>query len=421
MKVILSLLIVTVGAIFFGGCGNPVDPYAVGSLCLPATEACASAVSLERTTAGRNSMELRFLNRGEEMTLELRVLTREDVELVRSRPVDEEGRTVLFEGQYGVGGGEELYEFLTSRDLTVASALELELRCVQETCDVEVSYLVMAEAVECFDDSGCRRNEICEAGLGRCASCVNDDQCGVQQVCNLDTGECFPGATGCGASASPSPVQPPFLALIALIALALVLLTLRRRSGVRRGELLTLLLVLGVFACSPREAAAEQGASLVVGVGPRAMTGEVGEHTRIGWGLAVQQQLRWRALGAAFTLSTYFVPLRPEAGPAGSEIRGYGVSVGPRWVLGMEFSRGWLGAERPLELVLGVDYTRWSVAENRLARLTGLDLAYNGFGPNGALHLRWRGLKVVAGVGYTEVLRWPGGNFSANLMVGLGI
>ncbi len=395
--------------IFAGGCHNPADSIASGVLCAPETEECGGSAELQRPGPGRNSMEIVIENRGGPATIGLRATTSEDVDLVTERPRDDDGALILMERTYPLGEGEVLFDALGSRELTVASTYRLEVSCVQGTCEATVEYLAMAESVECFDEGGCGRGETCEVGLGRCAECVDDSQCGVQQTCDRDRGVCFPGSAGCSASDPGGPLWPLVLGLF-LIGWVLT-----------RGEGRRWLPVLIVVMCLvPVEGSAEEGASLMIGAGPRSLTGEVGEHTRVGWGVSVEQQLRWRQVGASFALSNYLVPLRSDTRPAGTQMRGYGIRVGPRAYVPLGFTRLFLGDQRPLDLTVGVDYARWNVSENRLASLTGLGLSYNAVAPTAGLIWRWGGLKALARVSYAQVFQWPGGEVSADLMVGLG-
>jgi hypothetical protein len=324
---------------------------------------------------------------------------------------------VLLEREYPLSSEEVLFEALTSRDLTVAETIQVRLSCAQEPCVVQMEYLLLAEAVECFDDGGCGRNEICEAGLGRCAECLEDSHCSTQQTCNLDTGRCFPGASGCG-STGDSRGAPMWAFLVALCGLGLFLRRVWRYPQVLASLSLSLLIAMAV---APSVARADQGASLAIGAGPRALTGEVGEATGIGWGIAILQQLRWRSVGASFALGTFQVPIRREDRVGQAHLRGYGISIGPRWFAPLGFTRAFLGNQHPLELSLGADYTRWNVAENRLASITGLGLSFHAVGPTLALIWRWRGLMVAGQASYLEIFEWPGGQFSANFLVGLGI
>ena len=156
-----------------------------------------------------------------------------------------------------------------------------------------------------------------------------------------------------------------------------------------------------------------------IGGGIRNLTGEVGEVTRLGWGIAVRQEIRRGQLGASFQLGSHAFTFRDETIPNELRLRGYTVSLGPRYYQTLPFRIGSL-ADSPVELIIGAEYALWGISENRRADLTGLDLTYHALGPSLTLSWNWNGILIQARNFYGEIFSWPGGVYTFDLSVGLG-
>lgn len=413
---LLTSILALLALVATSACADPADAVATGKICLPATEDCPDHIDLHRPGTGRNSMEITLRNQGDSSTPNLRITTSSDLELPRARPRTSEGHIILVDRDLPIGPDEILHEGFGPHDLTVAQDLHLQARCNTGECNYSAEYLFFSESIECFDDGVCSRGEICEVVYGRCAECSTESHCSSHQVCDLQTGSCFPGGgTGCAHSASETPSFP--LIFVTLIALGLLF---ARRRQILRGAVLPTLILLALTAL-PSSAWAEARASMSAGGGPRVLTGEAGQHTRLGWGIAVHQQVRWRSIGANLQLSTHYFAMRDEHIPREARLSGYGVAIGPRVFLPVPIPTDLLGANRALEAFIAVDYTRWGVSENRIAHATGLDLSFNALGPTVGIFWRWSGLKVTAQSNYSHIFGWPGGIFSAELMVGIGL
>ena len=405
-------------------CTDPVDPVAIGELCVPATTDCPDTVDLERPGTGRNKLEFTLHNVGddhESAAPVLQVTTDQDIDLPDERETTEQGDLVLFERDFPIAADETITEVLGSFELTVASRLRLHLDCGDAECDHRLEYLYFAESVECTDDGVCARGEFCESAYGRCAECADDAGCATEQTCDRTTGMCYPGdATGCQSAPSGGPPSPPVP--VVLLAIAGILVGLRWAH--RRRQRWAPLAIAGVMTSSialvPGQVQASVGATMNAGGGARVLTGEAGQLTRTGWGFTVSQQVRWRSVGLNFELSNHSLAFSEDAAPDGERLSGYRVGAGPRLFITLPILLPMLTADRPFQAVFGVDYTRWAVAENRMARITGLDLAYHAITPGAGIAWRWGGIGVSTQINYSHIFGWPGGALSIDLMVGVG-
>lgn len=403
------------------GCTDPADAIAVGELCVPERDDCPQAVDLVRDDTGRNALDLTLTHHGDDdATAAIRVTTDQQVSLPsgHERPTTDDGGLVLFDDEFPTGSGETIHHSLDAYDLTIATRLHLELQCVDAACDHRLEFVHFADARECIDDEICGRNEHCQEAYGRCAECSTDADCtGEQQSCRQDSGVCHPGDTAGCHSTHATAFDWPLLAIVVLLVLALA-------SRVSRRRLVAMSAVAVVSAttlvATPSVSSADTGASFNAGGGLRILTGEAGELARPGWGISVNQQLRWRRLGAVFEIATNSFGLDPDAYPGGGRLTGYTVGIGPRSFWSLPIDLPTLSDDRPFELVVGLDYTYWNVAENRLAPLTGLDLHYHAVGPTVGINWRWGGLEIGARTGYDHIFGWPGGAISFDVLVGIG-
>lgn len=155
-----------------------------------------------------------------------------------------------------------------------------------------------------------------------------------------------------------------------------------------------------------------------VGGGLRVLTGDAGELTHPGWGLTISQQLRWQRLGANFAISTNSFGLTEQAAIERGRLTGYGVSIGPQFYFPLPIEMAAVNADEPWEAIVSFAYTRWSVAENRLARITGLDLNYHAMGPALGVRFKWGDLEFTSTARYVHIFDWPGSAFTLDLTMG---
>lgn len=410
-------------------CGDPSDVIAVGDLCLPASADCPESVELTRDDRGRNGLEFTLRYRGDETDQAPTTEVRATTDAVRARPGGEDrssdlddrdqtddGRHILYAEQFTPGAGDDIQQQLDGYHLTIAESFRLELRCVDGDCDHTLEYLHFAEAIECIDENDCSRTEVCEQVYGRCASCQDDTDCEGDQQCRRDLGRCYPGdAAGCQHSPTgSSPARGPVLVVTLLIAGLLA-----RRYRRRLAYLGVALAAAGLVAASPAVADAETGASLHAGGGMRILTGDVGDLTRPGWGINVNQQLRWHRLGTMVEISTHSFGFDDTA-RGSTALSGYGITVGPRIFFPITATLPMTRGEQSFEFVAAVDYTHWNVAENRLAGSTGLGLRHHSVGPTAGVSWKWGGLAITARSGYSHIFGWPGGMLSFDVTVGIG-
>ena len=416
---IAVLLLSSIAALALASCGDPSDAVAFGELCVPETDQCSAHAELERPGVGRNGLEYTIYTdsaMSPPSTVELRITTDDEVAFPDSevRETNDDGDTILFERSYPLAEGETVRETLGSFELTVAERMNIELRCVQGGCAHTMTYTYFSDAIECVDDGVCSRTEVCELAYGRCAECVEDGHCDSGQTCDRETGLCFPGdARGCQSVPAPSG--------LALLLIALSALALRQRDKWRRRAPMVLLALAttALFVMPPSQAHAGGSATMNIGGGVRVLTGEAGQLTHPGWGITVTHQVRLHRLAMNFQLASNSFGLAEAAGTERGSISGYGITLGPRWYFPLPFSISALAEDRPFEAFVGVDYTRWSVAENRLAPVTGLDLNYHAVGPSTGVVWTWRGFELTARLNASQIFSWPGGVFSFDLLVGL--
>ncbi len=408
------------------GCSDPADPVQQGQLCVPSTDACPDAISVERSSVGRNTLDYSILHRGtQDSTATFRVTTigqslDDDLTIPDERGETEDGRIILYEQEYTLGAGETVHQALTAFDLTVTRRLQLELLCDAGQCDHVVDYIFFSESIECVDNDSCSRNEFCEVVYGRCSECLTDIQCEGDQGCDRETGFCTAGAsTGCQQTSSLGAPTGWLLAALLLILLA----TTIRSSPSPRPWLSAMFLSAMLLAIPVAEAQANRGASMNAGGGLRVLTGEAGDLVYPGWGIKVSQEVHWHNLGFHFQLSNHSLRMRDDVRPSGESrpITGYGVSLGLRYHYRLPIDLATLGQDRPFELLGGLDYTRLSFAENRLAPVTGLDLNYHALGPTLGLRWAWGSLELTGLANLSQIFDWPGQLLSFDLTIGLNL
>ncbi len=357
---------------------TPEDPLDFGSLCRPATAQCPSAVLLERDVSGRNQVDYVVRNVGPDPAA---------VEVVALVPSADFGDgtgeidpddLVTRRVHEAVGAGKIAENRFTAQNLGVRDAFRFGVRC--SGCEVELDWVYASVPRECFETSNCPAGWACDETLGRCAECLVNADCNSDQRCNTESGRCDPPDTTAGcATAAPSGW------LWGLLALGLVWGSCRRRCRAALPFALALLVVPATVRASPPRAA------IALGAGPRVMAGALGSVTKRGIGLSVQQELRWRHIGASLALGTSYFLTTQTPPPFSRSFQTYGVTLGPRFYAPI----------RLFELVAGPDYRRLGTANNSLIRLTGTRTSFDAVGAVLGARFRWSGLEVrVEGGGH---------------------
>ncbi|RAL21617.1 hypothetical protein DL240_12225 [Lujinxingia litoralis] len=400
---ILGLLL---ALLLFVGCETPSDPVAQGTLCTPPTGDCPSAVSLQRIGVGRNALEFEVrAPADEDLELTLEVSTPEDSGLPLPEDLPRrEGRVVLAERSYMLGAGERLVERIEPFELTVTPTL---LITAEANASAQINYLLVAEPLECIDDGDCPRRETCEPTYGRCANCLSDGDCQASQTCDRRSGRCFP-ETQSGCQLAPSPGHAPPLWPLGLLLLGAVLRA-RRASPARAASLSAVILFASTFLATSTAHAAP-GASLSVGAGGRLMVGSFAEGARPGWGLALNQEFRWRHAGMSLQLISGNHTTHNDSPPFEAPAHSYGVSAGPRAYLPLG----------PIEAQAGVDYMWVGLAGTGLVQNTGLDRTFHALGGTAGARFSLGSFHLIGRATYHHLFDAPGGLIGLDVMVGMG-
>lgn len=400
---------------------GPADILLEGHLCHPATPDCPSTTTLQRANElGANRVDFRLTNHGRpaelaviaQLTLETEGdagdldASREDIE----RPGEDAGDTSSSDPPAGVAhryqlaSGESVSDRFVPEELLTGSPFELSLAC--DKCEATLDYVLATEPLECRLDSHCSSTWVCRRTDGRCVECLADSHCSSTQTCDLSSQRCTPVDEG-GCSSAPSPWPAPLpVALLLIVALGWAQ---KRQRTPRLGAIL-LAAALGSVVLGARPAlAASPNASVQIGVGPRLLTGKLGDDTLRGIGLKVAQEVRWRNFGGQLTLGTSYFVTTQHAPPLSHELQLYSVAIGPQFYLPLG----------PVELAAGADFRHIGVVTNSLVRLTGPEINYLGAG--GTLQVRYRfgGLAVLLTGGFHPIFGLDSSIFSMNLALGL--
>lgn len=368
------------------GCGSPPDAVATGELCAPATADCPSKKRLSRATSGRNILDVAIENRGPEATatLDISFEPEGDVQVAdtgdRDGGLTPPGERTLFPVRYELDPDDRVEDRFRSTEIFNVSEIFVELDCracsnCNESCSVRSEYVFMTENNECTSDSDCSGEKFCNRSAGLCVECLEDDDCNLDQSCDEASGRCRPPDSG-GCSQAPGPVPVSLSFLWALVLFY-------RRLEPRRGRSTPLLLAaaLGVaLTVLPAETRSETpGSTLSLGVGPRWVTGSLGQDVRRGLGIELQETVRGRNLGAsAWIAASYFVTDQ-TAPPLINELQIFGFGIGPRAF----FTVG------PVEVMAGASYKRVGFAPNSLVRRTGTESNFNAVGGSVGAGYRW--------------------------------
>ena len=402
----LRALILALFALILAGCESPSDPTTLGTLCLPERQGCPDAVSLSRSGVGRNALEVEVatdLNSSAELTLT--VSTPSEIGLPSDTPRVEE-RWLLAARDYTLGPGERVVERIEPSELTVAPELMVALEGPDNTGPVELTYLLISEPLECIDDNDCARRERCEPVYGRCANCLSDSDCAPTQSCSRQNGRCFPEAqSGCQSASG----GPPAALLVVLTALGVLLL--RRRQRLTRPLWVpAATLTLALLAIAPGEAQAAPGASLSVGAGGRLLLGGVAAGASPGWGVALNQEFRWRFAGLSLHFLSGNHATQSDSPPFEASAQTFALGGGPRGYYPIG----------PIEAQLGFDYMRVGLAGTGLVQNTGLERDFHALGGVAAARWSFGDFHLIGRATYHELVDASGRMLGLDVMVGMG-
>lgn len=373
MKV-TARLILTAALVVASACvPTPEDTLSYGTLCAPATDECPSVATLQRDAIGRNQVDYVVqTERTAPATAEvLALVPGVDLNAADIAPEDlivRRTHDALTSDNPGEGR-------FTPIDLGARDTFQFGVRCA--SCDVVVEFVHSSVPRECYEDQDCPASWQCDVASARCVECMSDLDCSTEQRCNIDTGRCNPPniSRGCGTAGRQMGGSLLFVLVLALAC----------RTAARRRRTVATSAVLFAVMLAPQLAdAAPPRASISVAGGARVLTGELAPLTKRGVGLSIQQELRWRYIGAAMALSTSYFLTRQEPPPFSRSLQTYGVAIGPRGYLPLS----------PFELVIGADYRRLGTASNSLIRVTGPRRSFDAVGGMGGARVRWSGLEV---------------------------
>lgn len=417
---------------------GPDDILASGEICAPGSSDCPSQLTLERgTEVGANQLDFRLENLGEgaEITLKATVQTADVEDTVdldaegklptiplQPRRAEEPDTFTLVERSYQLGAHEVIYDRLVSRELLTVPRFQLSLSC--EDCSAALEFTQFSAALECRNDDECGGTWACNRQDGRCVECLKDSHCGSGQSCDPASNTCVPPELGgCATNSSaPAPLSVWVLGFLASIFLALkarrsFLARKRRRSAGRArvlersgGALLfsALLFCLAAGFSQTAQAAAPSSA-LRLGVGPRFLSGKLGENTKRGIGLSVSQHVRGRYIGAQVTVGASYYLTTQQAPPLTNELQLYTVALGPQFYLPIE----------PVEVSLGADVRQVGLITNSLARITGPGLNYAAAGATAQVRYRLAGVSLILDGGFHPIIGLGSSLITLNISVGL--
>lgn len=388
---------------------GPADEVQVGTLCTPQTPRCPEAVVLRRgSPVGANRLDFRLINEADSATIVVEAVSgatksSTDAALDAARGDTGESPSRYVRRSYSLAAGETVDDRLVQDELLTRRAFQLRLLC--DGCQARLEYALASEPLECRSDEDCSGSWLCSQPDGRCVQCLNDSDCAEDQSCESVTRRCTPQQpSGCSQANGPS--LPTSALLLCLLGVGALLVRHRRAVST-----LSLLVCLTVFALvEPASARAETPrASLSAGVGPRFLTGQLGEQTQRGIGVRVAQELRGSNFGAMFGMgANYFLTTQP-APPLSRELTLYTLSLGPRFYLPVG----------PIEMVAGLDYRHVGLVSNSLVRLTGPEINHNAAG--GTLEARYQmgPFEVTVGGGFHRFFALEGSLVSMDVAVGL--
>lgn len=413
---------------------GPSDIVLSGKLCVPAQNACPSSDLLQRgSQVGANQLDFRLQNSGaaaefavvatieasqqhdagpqDANPLAADLLDAADItQPAPDSPTDPGSREpiILVSRTYQLGAGESVSDRFVSRELLTYSTFQLTLDCAG--CQGTLEYTLAADALECRSDDDCSGTWACSRSDGRCVECLKNADCSPSQSCDLGTQTCTPpDAAGCTTSAGGRATPPDPAAWLVGFALALGLLALRRRAWRPHARILMIFSALLLATWAAQAHAAPPSAALQLGVGPRILTGKLGDDTQRGIGLSVAQEVRGRFVGGRVSLGTSYYLTTQDAPPLSRELQLYSVAIGPQFYLPVE----------PVEISLGADLRHVGIVTNSLARLTGPSLNFVSAGATLQVRHQFSSFIVMLDAGYHPIFELESALLSLNLSVGL--
>lgn len=106
--------------------------------------------------------------------------------------------------------------------------------------------------------------------------------------------------------------------------------------------------------------------------------------------------------------ATYFLT-NQNAPPFSKGLQSYFFQIGPRAFIPLG----------PVEIPIGVDYSRLGLASNTLVQITGIESGYNGLNVTTGVRFRWSGLEVRGDLEWQPYLNFPGQFIGARLSIAL--
>lgn len=417
---------------------GPSDILLEGRLCTPAAPDCPQLQTVRRPNdLGANRVDFRLTNNGKAAEIAVIAVLRPDAQPdagffdaglldaglpntgVDAADSDDAGSSdddlTGVVRRYELAAGESVNDRFVPEEILTVSTFGLLLEC--DGCEATLDYILATEPLECRTDSECASTWVCNRTDGRCVECLADSDCSSTQTCDVDNQQCTPvDVDGCSTQSPETPA--PALVLFVIIFSAAWLVKrkhlARQPASVKRlgarGSLLLIAAVIGSIALSARPAAAASpGASVQLGVGPRLLTGKLGDDTLRGIGLKVTQEVRGRYFGGQLTLGTSYFVTTQEGPPLSHELQLYSVAIGPQFYLPIG----------PVELALGGDFRHVGIVTNSLAKLSGPEINYLGAGATLQARYRIGGLSIMLDGGFHPVFGLDTSLFSMNLAVGL--
>lgn len=411
---------------------GPADIILEGRLCAPARDGCPQLKTLHRPNdLGANLVDFRLTNHGTAAEITVIAVLKPDAELdvgfldgglpdIGVSPQDpaDVGANDDLTGiarSYQLASNESINDRFVPEEILTVSTFGLIIECDQ--CEASLEYTLATQPLECRTDSHCSSTWVCNRSDGRCVECLADSDCKKTQTCDLDSRQCTPTDLGGCASTPPKTPAPLPTAMLLFFAMGWAL---KRRATSRRlahpqrvgarCSLILLAAALSTIALGAQPAAAASpSASVELGVGPRLLTGKLGDDTLRGIGLKVAQQVRTRYFGGQLTLGTSYFVTTQHAPPLSNELQLYSVAIGPQFYLPLG----------PVELAFGADFRHVGVVTNSLARLSGPKINYLSAG--GTLQVRYLfgALAVMLDGGFHPVFGLESSLFSMNIGIGL--
>lgn len=399
-------------------CSPPADPISSGRICAPERADCPSKSTVMRTTPfGRNAIDFVVTNNSS-APVKVTVLAG-PAELFVEDNMSDMGDMAdmgnvpnldLFEflgvREYeAVPGNTTIQDRFIPSELGRSSEITMQAYCPEDpsiaACNISLDFVVIVEANECSANEDCDGNWICDTTRGECVECVaGGDQCATGQSCEL--GRCQPErVSSCAQTQGQSPSWPLWI---------LFGLTIFWRTTRRRRRILPLAALLLVLCTSSTGWAEPPRARVHLGVGPRYLTGQMGELTNFGLGFSLGQEMRGQHFGVGVTLNaTYFTTTQPPP-PTSRSLIIYSAQLMPA----LYYPLG------DFEIFAKGGYERVGLAANSLIRITGEDLSYHGASVGAGAQWVLNPLEIRLGGTWHWISGLPGQMITIELSIGFG-